>query len=140
MIRTRRREFSSDTKREAYERAMRGGEVAICECYLVPSLRRPQGCGLVLRSGHFNYEHIDQDALGGGNDLSNCAVLSRNCWREKTDTVDLPLIAKNNRQRDRDRGIAPRVWRPMPGTKASGIKLRLRPYARPIDRTTGQEF
>jgi hypothetical protein len=131
----RRREFSSDTKRQAFARA--GG---VCECHLVPSLKRPEGCSVALRSGHFNYEHIEQDNLGGSNDLDNCAVLVRTCWREKTDTIDLPLIAKNNRQRDRDQGIRPNQFRPMVGTKASGIKLSLRPYARPIDRRTGREL
>lgn len=132
---TRRREFSPDTKRAAYERS---GE--ICECHRVPALRRPQGCGVRLRSGHFNYEHIQQNALGGDNDLENCAILVRTCWREKTDTVDLPLIAKNNRQRDRNRGIKPKVFRPLPGTVASGIKLPLRPRSFPIDRATGEQW
>lgn len=131
----RRREFSKDTKRQAFERS--GG---VCECHRVPSLKRPQGCGLVLRSGHFNYEHIDQDALGGSNDLSNCAVLSKTCWREKTARIDLPLIAKNNRQRDRDRGTRTLPWRPMVGTKRSGIRKPLHPWARPVDRRTGREM
>jgi hypothetical protein len=93
MFRNRRTEFTKDTKRQAFARS--GG---ICECHLIPELRRPDGCGIVLRPGHINYEHIHQDALGGSNDISNCCVLARNCWREKTDTIDLPLIAKSNRQ------------------------------------------
>jgi len=136
----RRSEFSRVTKAAAYERAKRGGDVAICECDRVPALRRPQGCGLVLRSGHFNYEHIEQDALGGSNSLENCAVLARTCWREKTATVDLPVIAKNNRQRAKDRGARTLPWRPMIGTRRSGIKLPLHPHARPIDRHTGEEL
>lgn len=98
MIRSRRREFSKETKRLAFARS-RG----ICECHLIPELRRPNGCGVILRPGHINY--VFQDALGGSNDLSNCAVLARNCWREKTDTIDLPVIAKNNRIADSARGI-----------------------------------
>lgn len=131
----RRREFSKETKRAAFTRA-RG----ICECHLVPSLNRPDGCGVSLRSGHINYEHIEQDALGGGNDVENCAVLVRTCWREKTATIDLPLIAKNNRQRDNDRGTVTLPYRPLVGTKRSGIKLPMRQRARPIDRATGKEF
>jgi len=133
-MRTRRHEFSPGTKREAYARS--GG---ICECHRIPSLKRPGGCGVTLRDGHINYEHIDQDALGGDNGLDNCAVLARNCWREKTDTIDLPLIAKNNRVRDRARGIKPFQFRPMPGTRGSGIKIRMG-RGRPIDRATGREF
>lgn len=136
----RRNEFTKQTKRDAFERSRRGGEFPICECDRVPSLKRPHGCGVILRSGHFNYEHIEQDNLGGDNSLENCAVLSKTCWREKSFTVDIPLIAKNNRQRDRDRGAQTLPWRPMIGTKRSGVKKPLHPWARPIDRLTGREL
>lgn len=130
----RRNEFSKETKRLAFARS-RG----ICECHRIPALKRPDGCGVALRAGHINYEHVDQDALGGSNELSNCAVLARNCWREKTDTIDLPLIAKNNRQRDLVRDIRSTPWRPITGSKASGIKLRIG-GGRPLDRSTGREL
>lgn len=131
----RRAEFTKDTKRQAFARS-RG----ICECHRVPSLNRAHGCGVALRSGHINFEHIEQDALGGGNDLSNCATLCRTCWKEKTAGIDLPLIAKNNRQRDNERSTRTLPWRPMVGTKRSGVRKPLHPWARPIDRRTGREF
>jgi len=127
-----RREFPSAVKRDAYKRS--GG---ICECHRVrhlPTYRT--GCKRPLSPGNTFYEHIDQDALGGGNDLSNCDVLTKTCWTLKTARIDLPAIAKNNRQRDLARGIERAPYRPLPGTKRSGIKLPFR--GKPIDRRTGE--
>lgn len=109
----RRRNFSKETKRLAFERS--GG---ICECHLLPN---HQGCGRPLGPGNTFYEHINPDALNGSNDLYNCAALTKTCWRLKTNTYDLPRIAKSNRVRDQARGIRPTQFRPLPGTKASGI-------------------
>jgi hypothetical protein len=132
----RRNEFSSATKREAYARSD-----GICECHRVRQLPTyGTGCGCSLGEGNTFYEHIDQDALGGRNDIDNCAVLVRTCWRLKTDSVDLPMVARNNRQRDRSRGIRPAVYSPLPGTRASGIRKPMRPFAAPVDRRTGQPF
>jgi len=98
-----RLEFTAKTKREAYERS--GG---VCECHLVPMLKRRKGCGQRLVDGRIRYEHILPDAIAQDNSLDNCAVLSMGCWREKTDTYDRPTIAKANHTRDRARGIKPR--------------------------------
>jgi hypothetical protein len=135
----RRNEFSAPTKRSAYQRS--GGT---CECYLLA--RRGikgfslDGCGQTLSGGNTFYEHVDPDALWGVNDLGNCAVLVKTCWRLKTDTYDLPMIASNNRKRDRARGIKPQDYQPIIGTKRSGIKLPLKPHSKPIDRSTGQPW
>jgi hypothetical protein len=113
-----RREFSPATKREAYARS-RG----LCECYRVPPLNRPNGCGVKLISGSIFYEHIVPDNIAQDSSLENCAVLTRTCWREKTDSYDRKIIAKSNHSRDRNRGIA-RAFRSRPiiGTKRSGWK------------------
>lgn len=129
----RRRNFTKATKREALLRS-----AGICECHRVWQLKRPQGCGVALRSGHVYYEHIEQDALGGDNSLDNCAALTTTCWREKTDRIDLRVIARNNRQRDNAWGTRTLSWRPMPGTKRSGIRKPLNPWSRPVDRRTGR--
>jgi hypothetical protein len=135
----RRNEFSAPTKRSAYQRS--GG---MCECYLLA--RRGikgfslDGCGQELSGGNTFYEHVDPDALWGVNDLGNCAVLVKTCWRLKTDTYDLPMIASNNRKRDRARGIKPQDYQPIVGAKRSGIKLPLKPNSKPIDRSTGQPW
>jgi hypothetical protein len=132
----RRREFPSPVKRAAYTRS--GG---ICECHLVRQIPTYRvGCGQRLSSGNTFYEHIAPDQLQGGNDIDNCAVLVKTCWKLKTASYDLPTIASNNRKRDRDRGIKPQDYAPMPGTKRSGIKLRMKPFGKPIDRETGREW
>jgi hypothetical protein len=49
----RRLEFSAETKRQAFERS---GD--ICECYLIPWLKRPNGCGAKLGIGNVFYDGI----------------------------------------------------------------------------------
>lgn len=95
-----RLEFTAPTKRDAYARSQ-----GVCECYRVPWLNRPNGCGVKLGAGNTFYEHIIPDNIRPDNSLDNCACLSKTCWREKTDTYDLPSIAKSNRIQDRARGI-----------------------------------
>src|SRR4051812_43166385 len=111
----RRREFSNQTKRDAYSRS--GG---ICECHLIPWLKRPDGCGVKLITGAIFYEHINTDFHSSDNGLGNCAVLSRTCWREKTSDHDIPSIAKTKRVRDLARGIRQTPSQPIAGTIASG--------------------
>jgi hypothetical protein len=131
---TRRREFTSETKRQAYERS---GE--ICECHRVPWLPTfGKGCGCALGPGNVFYEHIIPDNIGGDNSLDNCAVLCKTCWRAKTDTYDLKVIADANRQRDRNRGIRPRSWRPLPGGRDSDVRIKVN--GGPVDRRTGQPW
>ena len=111
----RRREFNAQTKRDAYSRS--GG---ICECHLIPWLKRPFGCGVKLVTGAIFYEHIITDFHGSDNSLSNCATLCRTCWKEKTTRHDIPSIAKTKRARDAARGIKPprtiTAWRRFDGT------------------------
>ena len=130
-----RKNFTKETKRLAYERSN-----GICECHLLAKAGIPgfsiEGCGVKLRSGHINYEHINPDGLDGGNDLDNAATLSRNCWRKKTNEYDLPTIAKANRRRDRDRGIEPPPYCPLAGTVASNIR---KPFnGPPVFRDSGR--
>lgn len=95
-----RLEFTNKTKRQAFERSN-----GFCECARVPMLNRPLGCGMQLLDGRVRYEHVVPAELTRDNSLDNCAALTMACWREKTDTYDLPTIAKSNRVRDRARGI-----------------------------------
>ncbi len=95
--------FTAVTKRNAFDRS-RG----ICECYLVPWLSRPQGCGVKLVAGAIFYEHIIPDNIRPDNSLNNCAALTKTCWRKKTDNYDRKIIAKSNHSRDRNRGIRAR--------------------------------
>lgn len=112
-----RRNFSNPTKRQAFERSN-----GICECHRLPGHK---GCGRPVGPGNTWYEHINPDALGGLNDLDNCAVLTKTCGKARTFDHNIPTIAKSNRVRDRARGINRDSYRPLPGSKRSGIKLHI---------------
>jgi len=129
----RRNEFTPATKRLAHERS-RG----ICECHRIPNWPYPI-CSLPLGTGNTFYDHIDPDYFCRCNELDNCAVLTKTCNALKTSSIDQPAIAKVKRISDRARGIvrAPK-GRPLPGTRASGIKLRMN--GRPEWRDSGQPF
>src|SRR5713226_8649036 len=116
-----RREFSAQTKRDAFKRS--GG---ICECHRIPWLKRPNGCDVKLVAGAIFYEHVKTDFHSGDSSLENCAVLTRTCWREKTSEHDLPSIAKTKRVADLAHGIKQHFHRPLPGSFRSGIKLGFR--------------
>ena len=126
----RRHEFTSATKRAARERA--GG---VCECHRISGM---PPCGVHLQAGQTFYEHIDQDFICGDNSLENCAVLTKTCWSIKTNHQDKPRIAKVKRQMDLARDIEGPKFRPLAGTKASGIKIRMGRL--PLDRSTGREI
>jgi hypothetical protein len=133
---TRRREFPTSVKRAAWNRA-----AGTCECHRVPELMKLlKGipCGCKLGAGNTFYEHILQDGAGGAPILDNCAVLVRTCWRLKTDKLDRPVVADVKRLADRHRNIKAQSYRPLIGTKASGIALRFR--GPPLDRRTGQPW
>jgi len=121
-----RREFSKPTKRQAHDRS--GG---VCECYRLRGIPEliPGGCGQKLGPGNTFYEHIDPDGAGGAPTLDNCAVLSKTCWRIKTDSYDQRVVAKAKRQRDRDIGIGRRTSAPVPGSRNT-------PYLKHVDGRT----
>lgn len=136
MMRHRRNEFTNATKRAAHERS--GG---VCECHRVRQLPGyGEGCGVRLSEGNTFYEHIEQDYFTSDNSLDNCAVLSRTCWKTKTSTADLPAVAKSKRVRDRGRGIAKQVFKPMPFGRRDKIKISMsRRYGHePVWRDTGK--
>ncbi|MBX3579957.1 MAG: hypothetical protein KF723_22365 [Rhizobiaceae bacterium] len=130
-----RSEFSSKICDAAWERA--GG---ICECHRLAEYGiegfTAEGCGQRLGPvGNIYYEHIIVDRAGGKPTLDNCAVLTRACWRKKTDTHDQPVAAETKRQERMDRGIRPRQRKgqPMPGSRASGWR---KPMFGPAERRT----
>lgn len=92
-----RLEFPTAVKRDADKRAN-----GICKCHRIPGWK---GCGQPLGRGNRFYEHIIQCGAGGDNSLENSAMLTHTCWKKKTATQDLPIVAKVKRVRDRDRGI-----------------------------------
>lgn len=103
-----RREFSKPIMRDAFNRA--GGK---CE-----------HCTRKLYTGDIHYDHRIPDAMGGEPTLANCQVLCRSCHSVKTTKADVPAIAKAKRLEDKRLGIKLRKSRPMPGSRASGIKRK----------------
>ena len=104
-----RREFSKATKAKAFGRAQ----------------GRCEKCCARLFSGNIQYDHVTSCALGGDNSLENCEVLCRACHNSKTGGHDVPKIAKAKRQQARHIGAKAPKSRPLPGTRASGIRKRM---------------
>lgn len=105
-----RREFPKSVKLAAWDRA--NGH---CE-----------ECGVKIRAGLGpHYDHVIPDAVGGEPVLENCAVLCRTCHGVKTARADIPAIAKTKRVRDKSLGVRDKRSRPMPGTRASGMRKRM---------------
>ena len=103
-----RREFTKATKLMAWTRC--GGK---CE-----------SCGIKLGVGKHEFHHNDGCTFGGGNESRNCVVLCVGCHRNIT-SAQAPVIAKSNRQRNKHIGIKKADGRPMPGSKASGLKKKM---------------
>jgi len=103
-----RLEFSAKTKELAYRRS--GGH---CEC-----------CGVPLATGNIHYDHRIANALTGEPSLENCQCLCRACHAAKT-RLDVAHIAKAKRRERRHIGIKRKPSRPLPGTRASGIRKRM---------------
>lgn len=72
------------------------------------------GCTAPLCVGHFVYDHIVPWALGRDSSIANCQVLCDACNTIKTGTLDVPVIAKSNRQRDRHIGAKGKSRTPLP--------------------------
>jgi 5-methylcytosine-specific restriction enzyme A len=128
----RRAEFSAETKRQAFRRS--GG---ICECHRIPHVF-PQPCGCALVTGAIFYEHINPSQISGRNDLDNAAALTKTCWRIKTSTHDLPVIAKVKRVADRVLGIRPTPRQRLPGGRGDPFKLKIGGGV--VDRRTGEPW
>ena len=103
-----RHEFSKKTKQSAWDRC-----AGYCEC----------GCRQKI-VGTPEYHHNVHAAIGGGNDLDNCMVLSVKCHRLRTNKLDVPQIAKTKRISEKRVGIK-KTSRPMPGSRASGLRKRM---------------
>lgn len=95
-----RNEFTKPTKRAALKRS---GD--LCEAsgprYGLPVGQR---CNAPLSKGVI-YDHDDPDANSKDNSLENCRCICPGCNRFKTDKIDIPMIAKTQRQQDKDNGI-----------------------------------
>lgn len=103
-----RTEFSAKTKVAAFERA-RG---------------RCENCSVKLAPGNTEYDHDETDWMGGEATLANCKVRCKTCHRLKT-TRDIKKIARSRKRYRTNINAKATKSRPMPGTRASGIRKRM---------------
>lgn len=102
MARSRRYEFSKQTKREALQRSGK-----LCEAVgTVYGLPPGQRCNAPLDSG-VEFDHYPKPATDEGSDnLENCVATCKTCHRFKTSTFDVPVQAKTKRVSDKHNGIS----------------------------------
>ncbi len=114
-----RTEFSKKTKQEALRRAEFG-----CEHVGKGGERCERNW---LNYDKLHYDHVIPDALGGSNQIDNCAVLCEAHHREKTSHSDVPRISKAKRQskyHSTGRSRA-RKGPPIPGSKDTKWKRKM---------------
>lgn len=104
-----RREFPAKVRTAAWQR---------CE-------GKCESCTRPLHPGDIRFDHDNPDGLTGEPVLENCKVLCRSCHQVKTVERDIPAIARAKRRERAHLGIKPSSSRPMPGSKASGLKKRM---------------
>jgi len=107
-----RHEFGKAVLRAALSRAE-----GRCEGQLSDDSR----CPCALQVGRYHFDHIVPTALTDDTSLGNCQVLCRACHAAKT-AVDISMIARVQRVRDRHAGIKDPHRRPLPGGRASPYK------------------
>ena len=117
-----RREFGARIKAAALKRCMDSNGVPRCEG--IKHEVGPVHCNIILRAGDTFYDHDTPDGLGGEPTLENCKVLCGVCHDIKTHEHDNPRMTKADNQRKAHFGIKARKGRPLPGTKASGVKKK----------------
>lgn len=67
-----------------------------------------EGCPVKLQVGHFQFDHIMPDGLGGKPTLENCQVLCSAHHVSKTTTEDTPRMTKADNQRKAHLGLKPK--------------------------------
>jgi hypothetical protein len=111
----KRTEFPQAIRKAAFARACKPDGIPKCE---------EPGCGKVIRAGHLIFEHVQPDGLGGEPTMANIAVYCDVCADRKTFAEDNPRMQKADRVLKATFGLK-RKKRPMPGSKASGIRKRM---------------
>jgi hypothetical protein len=119
-------------QRQEFPQSVRKKAFARCCINAVPHC---ESCGIELKPGNIEYEHLLSDGLGGEPTLQNCGVWCRSsCSKKKTHTEDNPRMAK-----------ADRVLKAAYGLQASRKKIQSagfrkaapqRTASRPIERPT----
>lgn len=96
-----------------------------------------QSCNAALRPGYFEYHHTIPWAISHDSTLHNCTVLCLPCHGLVTDAVDIPTIAKSNRQRDRHIGAMDKSRNPFPCGRDSAKSKTVR--GRVVVRLSGAQ-
>jgi hypothetical protein len=120
-----RREFPLSVRKKAFQRCCLQGTI--------PGVPQCEKCGIELRAGNIEYEHLDADGLGGEPTLENCGVWCRSsCSRKKTFTEDNPRMAKADRVLKKNFGLRPAKQKfKSPGFRKAAPQ---RSASRPIER------
>jgi hypothetical protein len=92
-------------------------------CFMRQDGRCGCGCGAKLQVKGYILEHIVPLEDGGADDLSNKAAYAIPCAKAKT-KAEAAARAKSRRVRDKHIGAFPKKSRPIPGSKASGLRKR----------------
>lgn len=130
MARSRRYEFSKQTKREALQRSGKLCE-AVGSVYGLPPGQR---CNAPLDGG-VEFDHYPAPATDKDSDtLDNCVACCKTCHRFKTSTFDVPVQAKTKRVSDRHNGI-----RKAPTMRSAGFAKAgpQRSATRPLTKRVG---
>ena len=115
-----RKEFPKPVRREAL---LRSGGLCEGEGHLY-GLAEGVRCNRDLAYG-VHFDHVNADSNGGKPTLDNCAAVCPACNMHKAYKHDTPRAAETKRKRDKHNGIHEAKGRPMPGTKASGLRKKL---------------
>lgn len=100
MARSRRYEFNTQTRRDAFDRS--GGR---CEAVGVAyGLEPGQRCNAVLVRKEFDHYPLPA-TMEDSDTLENCVVCCPTCHKHKTRTLDIPVQAKTKRVSDKHKGI-----------------------------------
>ncbi len=121
----KRREFPQSVRKKAFARCCVNA-IPYCE-----------NCGIELKPGNIEYEHLDADGLGGEPTLENCGVWCRSsCSKKKTFTEDNPRMAKADRVLKKAYGLQPaRQKIRSAGFRPAGAQ---RSASRPLQRKSEQ--
>jgi 5-methylcytosine-specific restriction protein A len=84
-----------------------------------------EACGASLRPGHFDFHHEPPWEIARDSRFQACRVLCDLCHDHRSQTRDIPWIAKANRQRDKHRGAMERSRTPLPCGKNSRLKKQV---------------
>lgn len=107
---TTRRYLTRRTRTRIYDAA--NGECCICGNYIHAT-----------RGDKWIVEHVKPLWLGGADDDSNMRPAHYRCAIQKT-AEEAAVKAKTDRVRAKHLGIRKTQFRPMPGTRASGLRKR----------------